>query len=230
MIRRNRKDGYFLIRQHDHGWISGDMADHWRQKPAPLRSTRLAIRYHDVGWESLDDEVCWDRETNRPYSFEDYPLEPKLSAYRRGIDRVEAMDPYAAVLCSLHYASFFQEEHVAKAEPFLKREKERRERLLHSISEADRKRLPENLRLLKVCDDLSLFVCLNEPGENTHPWFQKGIRWGNQWLKPVWEGAERLRFEPNPFDQAFDIRVPYQVIDFDGERVETGQYRIQLRG
>ena len=50
--------------------------------------------------------MSFNPETGRPYNFFEYPAEPRLSVYRRGIDAVEASDPYAGLLCSLHYESF----------------------------------------------------------------------------------------------------------------------------
>ncbi|WP_169713721.1 DUF3891 family protein [Paludifilum halophilum] len=230
MIVRERDFGYLLIKQHDHGWVSGEFAAHWREKFHPWSRTELAIRYHDAGWDVLDKNIRWNPNTGRPFSFVDYPLEEKLPAYRQGIDRVEAKDTFAACLCSMHYASFFRDAREEESIRFLKREERRRKRLRSTFSERDRECLADGLRLLKLCDDLSLFVCLNEPGRNDHPWYRNGFRYGEQTLFPVWRERNRLGIHPNPFDGDFEVEIPYLLIDSDGEEMERDRYRIRISG
>src|ERR671938_65262 len=106
MVVRERSSSYVLIKQHDHGLISGEFARHWAEKPRPLEPTLYAIANHDRGWQGLDASIRWNEESGKPYSFADYPIEPKLRAYERGLDLLEAKNPYAACLCSMHYAAF----------------------------------------------------------------------------------------------------------------------------
>jgi len=226
MIVREQQDRYVLIRQHDHAWISGDFADHLKVMPPP--STRIGIRYHDVGWERLDDEVKWNPETGQPYSFVDFPIKEKIPAYTAGVDEVEAMDAFAACLCSMHYVSFFSGRRDAESLRFIKDEQERQRRLMDEMDREKRSRLEEDLRLLKLCDDLSLFICLNEPGVNHHPWYREGFRYGDRHLRPVWEAPDKLRIEPTPFRTSFEVTVPYRLVDRTGCSVAEGRQQIRI--
>ncbi|SMO84328.1 DUF3891 family protein [Melghirimyces algeriensis] len=228
MIVREEEDGYILIRQHDHGRVSGDFADHW--KDLPDASTRIGIRYHDVGWEELDKQIRWNPMTGKPYTFENYPMEQKLDAYTSGINRVERMDAFSACLCSMHFVSFFSNPVESVAIQFVEREKERQQRLVHKMKRLERDRLAPCLRMLKLCDDLSLFLCLNPPGKNEHPWYRKGFWFGDQHLCPIWESPNVLRIVPSLFATSFEVVIPYQMIRFSGERQKEGVYRIQVIG
>lgn len=226
MIFREREDHFILIRQHDHGKIAGDFADHWRE---PIdRSTGIGIRYHDVGWQALDGEVRWNPETGKPYSFEDYPLEGKLPSYTAGVDRVQAMDPFAGCICSMHFVSFFIDTKEPEEIRFVEWEQARQQRLIAAMGEGERKKLKGSLGLLKLCDDLSLFLCLNEPGQNEHPWYREGFRREGEFLQPVWEARDQLRIDPSPFRGSFEVTIPYQVVSRDRQPLEQGSYRIHI--
>ncbi|MDN4595413.1 DUF3891 family protein [Polycladomyces subterraneus] len=230
MIVRRQGEAFVLIRQHDHARISGLMARHWRNRPEPYPSVVYAIEYHDVGWQTLDHTIHWNETADAPYSFENFPLEPKLVTYREGIDRVEKRDRYAACLCSMHYASFFVDSDEPQALAFRERELERQKALMRHFSDEDRSRLKQNLHLLQVCDNLSLFLCFNQTGENTHPWYRDGVKLGPSHYHPVWESSHVLRLEPNPFDRSFVAEIPYQVVGRDRRPLSKGSLRIKIRG
>jgi len=225
MIVRERPDSYVLIRQHDHGLISGEFARRWAGEPQPLESTLYAIANHDVGWQGLDTVVRWDEESGKPYSFTNYPTRPKLRAYKEGLDLLEARNPYAACLCSMHYAAL-----VGRSEDevrFRESEAERQRSIKSIMTEEEAVNLGHNFRLLRLCDDLSLFVCLNEPGRNDHPWYENGFEFEGTKFEPVWEDRFTLRLDPNPFSRPFDFIVPYALVEKGGRAV--GNNRLELR-
>lgn len=226
MIVRKLEDYFLLIRQHEHGQISGEFARHWNAEIKPQRPTLFAIADHDVGWQELDDEVRFNPQTGEPYSFIDYPLEPKLRAYKHGLDQIEAQEPYASYLCSMHYSSFVRDSREAVAVDFKEREGGRRERLEGRFPEEWLENAEYNFRLLQLCDDFSLFVCLNEPGENTFPWYTDGFDFMGQKLVPVWRDRHTLSVAPNPFSDSFDFTVPYRRVRSDGRTIEDGGYHI----
>lgn len=228
MIVRERQDSFVLIRQHDHGQVSGEFARHWDAKLEPASPTLYAIAEHDVGWQELDGEVRFNPETKAPYSFVDYPLEPKLRAYGHGLDRIEAEEPYAACLCSLHYSSFVRDSQEPAAVEFREAEVGRRGRIEQHMPEEWLRNTEYNFRLLQLCDDLSLFVCLNEPGENTFPWYRDGFRFRGERLVPVWQDRHTLSLTPNPFSGAFDLTIPYRLIERDGRAIEDGDLRLRV--
>jgi hypothetical protein len=228
MIVREKPDSYVLVRQHDHGGISGEFARHWRERPTPLDPTLYAIANHDIAWQKLDEMVRWDEAAGRPYSFADYPVEPKMEAYRESLDFLEAQNPYAACLCSMHYASFVRGSEGAAEVRFFEGEIRRQEKLKGAMSAEELENLGRNFRLLQTCDDLSLFVCLNEPGENTHPWYRNGFEFMGTSLKPVWEDRRTLRLRPNPFSGTFGIAIPYQRVGKDRRQLGSGRQELRV--
>lgn len=228
MIVRERPDSYVLVEQHEHARVSGEFARHWAAELRPYDDTVYAVTNHDVGWRSLDAEVRFDPGSGRPYAFTDYPLEPKLRAYVDGLDLVEAHSPYAACLCSMHYASIVRNERAPVAEEFVASELARQERAREGMSLEELGNLPYNFRLLQLCDSLSLFVCLNEPGRNEHPYYRDGLRFMGETLWPVWEGSHTLTFKPNPFSEPFDIAVPFREIAKNGDPVGAGSLKLRM--
>jgi hypothetical protein len=229
MIVRERPDSYLLIRQHDHALASGEFAKRWVRKPRPLESTLYAIAHHDVAWQGPDATVRWNEETGRPYSFIDYPTEPKIRAYSEGLDWLEGRDPYAACLCSLHYETLMRRFGESEAEErFTDAESRRQARLRTGMSEEELENLEYNLDLLRLCDGLSLFVCLNEPGDDDNPPpYPRGFELFGERFEPVWEDQGTLRLDPNPFSGPFSISVPYTLVDKD--RRVLGNNRLVLR-
>lgn len=226
MIVREKNGEFVLVKQHDHGQIAGRIAYHWRERPVPYQSTLLAIHDHDLGWQLLDGTVRINPYTRMPYSFIDMPLEERLPAYRWGIDRVEETDPYAACLCSRHYVSFVENDPGARE--FVESERQRQDRLTQRFTADERRSLAANLELLQTCDRISLFLCLNEPGENTFPWYRGGIRAGDVLLRPVWVDRSTLRFEPNPFVSDFRVRIPYARISASGTLLATADLYVDI--
>ena len=169
MIVRERPDSFLLFEQHEHALIAGEFALRWRERPRPFESTLYAIANHDLAWRELDREVLWNEEKDRPYSFVDYPLDLKLPAQRRGIDLVADHDPYAGCLCSMHYSRFLLDSVRPEEVVFREGEMERQGRLEERMSEKELENLERNFRLLRLCDGLSLLLCLNEPGGEDSP-------------------------------------------------------------
>jgi hypothetical protein len=228
VIVRERPDSFVLFEQHRHGLFSGEFARHWAAR-IPIREAALyAIANHDVGWRELDETVRWNDETGRPYSFLDYPVGPKLRAYANGLDYVQAHSPYAACLCSMHYGSFVRD---ARREPeisFREAEAARRRGIEATLSEEEIGGLEYNFRLLQLCDDLSLFVCLNEPGRNDYPHYRDGFGFMGTRLQPVWEDERTLRLDPNPFSEDFWIELPYLVCGKDRRPLGNGILELRV--
>ena len=216
-----------LFEQHRHGLVSGEFARHWAARIPIHEAALYAIANHDVGWRELDETVRWNDETGSPYSFLDYPVGPKLRAYANGLDYVQAHSPYAACLCSMHYGSFVRD---ARREPeisFREAEAARRRGIEATLSEEEIGGLEYNFRLLQLCDDLSLFVCLNEPGRNDYTHYRDGFGFMGTRLQPVWEDERTLRLDPNPFSEDFWIELPYLV--FGKGRRPLGNGILELR-
>jgi len=196
--------------------MAGEFALRWRERPDPLESTLYAIVNHDLGWRELDQDVLWNEEKGRPYSFVDYPLDLKLPAQRRGIDAVEDHDPYSGCLCSMHYARFLLDSQKPEEVQFLEAEKERQDSLEQRMSDRERENLERNFRFLRLCDGLSLFLCSNEPGgEDSPPPYPGGFELDGTLYEPVWEDGRTLRLDPNPFSEVFGLEIPYRTVGRD---------------
>ena len=228
MIVREWPDSFLLFEQHEHALIAGEFALRWRQRPRPFESTLYAVANHDLAWRELDREVLWNEEEDRPYSFMDYPLDLKLPAQRKGIDSVEDHDPYAGCLCSMHYARFLLDSERPDEVEFREGELERQGRLEERMSAEVLENLERNFRFLRLCDGLSLFLCLNEPsGEDGPPPYPGGFEFEGTRFRPLWEDGQALRLDPNPFSEAFVIEIPYRTIGRD--RRHRGGDILELR-
>jgi hypothetical protein len=216
VIVRERPDSFLLFEQHEHALIAGEFALRWRERPRPFESTVYAIANHDLAWREADRAVLWNEEKDRPYSFVDYPLDLKLPAQRRGIDLVADHDPYAGCLCSMHYARFLLDSERPEEVEFREGEVERQGSLEVRMSEEELENLERNFRFLRLCDGLSLYLCLNEPGgPESPPPYPGGFEFEGTRFGPVWEDGQTLRLDPNPFSEAFWIEIPYMTIDRD---------------
>jgi hypothetical protein len=230
VIVRETPDSFVLVKQHDHALASGELARRWADEPRPLESTLYAIAHHDVAWRGPDAEVRWNEEAGRPYSFVDYPPELKVRAYAEGLAWVEERDPYAACLCSMHYETLLRRFGGSEAEArFVEDEARRQERLRAGMGEEELGNLERNLNLLRLCDGLSLFVCLNEPGgDEDPPPYPEGFEFEGERYLPVWEDRRTLRLDPNPFSGSFEVAIPYRTVGKDRQPIETGSLELRV--
>lgn len=249
MIVREQTDRYVLIHQHDHAKLSGTLATCWGNEsipapPPPNAGLMLATALHDVGWMPLDHHPRWNEAEGRPFSFVDEPLERKLPAYVAGVDRVSAEDAYAGLLCSRHYTSFFPPEAVRRlgdqAAQYVAGERARQKQLQRSLREVGRQpelaRADFDLALLKLWDNLSLYVALNEPGtskEREHPWYRDGFSLTHQdWaafqgdqeegrssgggairFQACWIDQGRVALRPFPLRKPVALCLRYQAVE-----------------
>ncbi|SDZ58894.1 Protein of unknown function [Evansella caseinilytica] len=224
MIVRERSDEFILIHQHDHAHISGQLCKAWKQDYFLGREERpsveLAVACHDWCWQALDQRPLLLKETGKPASFVDHPLQEKIAAYRTGVDEMEKRDEYAALLISLHYASFFHGKVVPAAESFRNEEEIRQQRLKEYLTE--NRRNVDHVRfhfdLLQLCDNLSLYICMNEWGsgkEEEISWFRDGF---SQRMLPFddvpfeceWLSKHQVKIHPYPFvTDEVTVFVPY---------------------
>lgn len=231
MIVRVRKDSdtFICIHQHDHGLLAGELASRFQEPFFPYASTLYAIAYHDIGWESFDQQLSWNEKTGRPYDFDNAPLEEKIKLYQEGISRVEACYPYAGFLCSKHYASFFQHDQSNLTQKFKEQERIRQHQLRAHFTREEEQQIQRNFQLLQFFDDLSLALCLNEPTQNTHPWFQNGISLENKTYKWEWLDNNTLRLNQNIFKEEFEIELPYLEVKKDKQIIKRNKYRWKVK-
>jgi hypothetical protein len=226
MFIRERDDAFIMINQHDHARLSHDIFLKLKltffENKDYLPELQLAVREHDRGWIGLDAVPLWDEAKQAPYSFIDYPLLPKLASYKLGLDEIEARSPYGCLLCSMHYVSFFLKDEQPVAMKFVANERERQSAIMKKLHLIHDDQLNLHFRILQFCDDLSVFVCLNEPGNNKgaeHPWFINGIPNSNilneNKAKPImvsWLNDHCLKIASFPFDNDFTASLKFKSV------------------
>jgi hypothetical protein len=231
MIVRKTKNGFVLVRQHDHAHLSGQFAEQWKEELFKGKERQedviYAVYQHDRGWISLDESPFWNDRDDIPYSFMDFPLTPKLVHYKQGIDEVEENNSYAALLCSLHYTALLDSASAAKAGNYLSYEKQRQRKLkeLHIHSTEKEEQLTYHFHLLQFFDRLSLHVCMNEPGVKKSGGFSKyqdGFKNSEYFyftngskIKAEWLDMNHVSVDPFPFQKEFKATFKYKEVTKD---------------
>ncbi|WP_170885511.1 DUF3891 family protein [Bacillus alkalicellulosilyticus] len=226
MIVRETKQSFIMISQHDHARLAGDIALRLPfNTTSAQKNVLLAIYEHDCGWVGLDHTPIWNDEAQKPFSFQDYPIIPKIEFYKKGINEIQNKNMYAALLCSMHFASFFASTPEGPGLHFLIEEKQRQTHLINSLKsqdELDEKQLAFHFQLLQLCDDISLYACLNHPGstkEKEHPWYIGGFK-NTDVVFPTknhliahWLDKQSITIDPFPFTEDFQSSYYYKSVD-----------------
>ncbi|NBJ67963.1 MULTISPECIES: DUF3891 family protein [Clostridia] len=221
LIIREHQDGFIFIEQDQHARLSGSMIKHWNEAHLPNSPFHSSIIYaidqHDVGWKPFDQEPFWNDQSQAPYSFTDFPNPAKTVLYTAGIESVEAVDVYASLLCSVHYTRFLEKDASSYSQQFVVQEKNRQHRIIHSLEHFDAAVFAVHSSLLQLCDNLSLFICLNEPGENKHPFFVHGIPlsaelryFTSDKLAVTWKDKQTIALSEFPFTAPATFTYPYK--------------------
>ena len=115
---------------------------------------------------------------------------------------------------------------------FREAEVRRQERLKEDLDAGSVGRLGRDLRFLKLCDGLSLFVCLNEPGsEASYPApYPDGFVLDGEEYEPSWADEGTLRVSPDPFFGPFWVELPYRVVGRDGRGLGEGRLGLRVTG
>lgn len=222
MIVRETASEFIMVAQHDHAHLSGDIAQHIERRflgdDTYVESVLRAVYEHDRGWIRLDETPVWNDRNMVPFSFTDYPLPPKLILYRYGIDETERLDEYAGLLCSLHYSSFQHIRHSTHpfCVDFMAYETQRQKRIRNRIR-VDEELVHRHFQILQLCDELSLYVCLNEPGvpkEAEYPKYKDGFHYPGlgqredegRW-RAEWTDAGRIQVTPSLFEPSFTAEL-----------------------
>lgn len=217
------EDHILLFEQHEHARVCGEFAEAWKEEYFVGEENKASVIYaiyeHDNGWIELDRYPLLNRKTLVPYSFINYPLGEKLQAYTNGINRVEQQDNYAALICSLHYTSFFEGYTNGRGEDFLTQERERQEKFRQQLT-INNESLLFHYRLLQFCDNLSLYLCMNEPGvdkQNEFVWFRRGFAqkfpYNNQRkIIAHWLDKETVSLTDFPFKNEITVTLNYKKV------------------
>lgn len=154
MLRRDDGANWLVITQPEHAALSGRLAELWATIPTPQDETLLTVSEHDNGHARMDANGGWNPDTGEVWDFRAMPTAIQAAIATRGVERLAAAYPYAALLVAIHFG-----EHAAK------------ERLLARLradsaraADASANRINAGYQLLQACDALSLAVCLGIEG------------------------------------------------------------------
>ena len=253
MLRLETETGYFLITHPDHARLAALFAGHWGNEqfapPLPRVSVLHGIRVHDDGWAARDASPSITRQ-GKPsafstelvgtYSaFEEIDLEAYLAVREQAVELVESVDPYAALVVSMHTYNLLTERAdrstIAPAQlplldAFLVRQRARQLRLLEAVrsdpkytaEEASDKAVLNNFRLLQATDNLSLLSCVahRKAANCLHPLpTQDG---GESRITVIPIGERQFRLAPWPFDQP-EIKTCVQARHVEGHTFSSSE-------
>ncbi|MFB5762101.1 DUF3891 family protein [Paenibacillus medicaginis] len=229
MIVFETEDAFVMTAQHDHGRIAGELASSWKEEHLGFPGSREELVYaafqHDQGWIRLDAAPFWNDHAAAPYTFKDFPLSPRFVFYKLGIDEVEKVHPYAALLCSSMYSQLVERsrgEHAGDMQvinEYLADEEQRRARLYQSLGGIDvwHDRLQSDLQRLMFCDELSLFICMQSPGTaaSEYEWFADGLSTaglGHGMIRAEWISEISVGLSFNPLEHNARVTHLYRTV------------------
>ncbi len=141
------------------------------------------------------------------------------------------MTPYGALLCSLHFERLIEisSESSPELTVYLQEEEKRRSRIHRELEASGAAAFEAELyydsRLLPFCDDLSLYIGLNEPGtpkSQEHPWWKNGFSGtgkfdftGGRVITAEWRGTTLL-LDPYPFTESFEVTLSVRRVSRSG--------------
>lgn len=253
MIIRETEEDFICIEQNHHAHIAKRIIAHWQTyflaDDLLADSVLYAVKQHDVGWHYFDKQPLWNDQTNKPYTFIDLPLLIKTVLYTKGVDIVERKNPYAAALCSAHYTKFLQKYEIREVQQYVEKEYLRRKRILQAFPEVDEATFERHLAFIQLADNLSLYICLHDPGNNDdkHRYFQSGIRIPEpidegkvEYLTAHWNNEQTIQLKNIENVPPFSIdlqekTIPKNIIKEDGflnsyEQVTSTLRRINFVG
>ena len=175
MIRLEHGDGWMLLPQSAHAWLSGQIAQHWgnedNSRPKPYASVVLATTLHDKAWFTLD-RLPLLNDVGEPLHFLELGLDDSEGLYADTVAQVTQIDPYAGILVNRHVQLIYNSrathgrDPIDQLQPLLDTLKTDEKALITRLSShpayadfIDEVALNHNYRVLRTCDLLSLFVC-----------------------------------------------------------------------
>lgn len=177
MIRREEKDGWFLINQDDHAALSGAIMNYWGNEafepPDPPDEVLFAIAEHDNGWREWDSSPKVETQSGYPMNFMEMDFADQKAIWTRSFRRYSQDHPYASALIALHFRVFNQKvisrnEDDGEAKTLnVEMNKYIAKSLDLEFSNSGLRPLPKkakiNLRLVQVGDLISLALCHGWP-------------------------------------------------------------------
>jgi hypothetical protein len=222
MILYEKEDAFILIAQHDHARISGDLVSAWQSQLFHSEERKDELAYaayeHDSSWIDLDRIPLWNDAANMPFSFRDFPGNIRFFFYSKGLDHVQKTSDYAALLGSILYTTLAERFRNDDTITFVEREFARQSAIIERL-QLDVKLLQLHAKALLLCDELSLFVCMEHPGtpRQQYEWFSNGFpywfdRTGQTSLIAEWKDETTIQLNPFPFNHEVETSLSYKEV------------------
>lgn len=199
------------ITQHDHGRLSGELASVWKDPATGLGANEelvIATYLHDVLWVPMDHLPRVDAQSLRPLDFLAYPESDKLAGYEFGIDQIQTVDAYVALLHALHFSEFVRRD----LHPGFRQRMDKRIEDLRAILGVERcATVDEDLALLRLFDVFSLLLCMTGPtiARTPPPWLNPSPHLTRRGMRAWWED-DALILDPYCFEAPLDVSIPYR--------------------
>lgn len=223
MIIYEKEKSFVLITQHDHAQVSGTLLSSWRSEWLVESERKQDLIYaayeHDRGWIDLDRFPLWNDADHQPFSFRDFPANIRFLYYVKGLNEIQQVNEYDALICSLHFTTLARRFMNDDTNKFINHEQERQTRLQKRLGVVDQAQLQIHLNTLMLCDELSLFVCMEPPGtpRDQYEWFAEGFRlsFPNTYqsvLHADWKDQKHVQLSPFPLNRPVQTAVPYKEV------------------
>ena len=174
MIRRESGEGWTLITQPNHAFLSSRIMNFWGNEDfeaiTPGDEVMLAIKEHDCGWEKTDSVADLNPRNGYPRNFMEMPPESQFEIWSECFERFAGEHPYACALIALHFSEL--NERTISRNPDNEAAVSLREKIREFLRRSlgiragegnPNEHLPAdirtNLRFLQVGDMISLALC-----------------------------------------------------------------------
>jgi hypothetical protein len=251
MLRLETENGWWLTTHPDHARLAAAFAEHWGNalfvRPEPRMHVLHGIATHDDGWSRRDAAPQITRQgkpsafsvelVGKYSAFEEIDLADYLAVRDRAVRLVADVDPYAAILVSMHTYNLLAEradrstialEQLPLLDDFLVRHKVLQEQLFASIQEdpgltPEEKswtRIDDHFKLLQACDNLSLLSCVDYDRPATLLHSLRTTDGGGVPVPVEAVGDRHFRLSPYPFDVS-PLTVEFPARHVEGKIFET---------
>ena len=221
-------DKRFAMKLAEHLELVGQFAEYFGNdkfaEPEPREEFLYVCRWHDKGWQDLDDNPPLDPDTGLPYNLVETPLPIILMTSARSPEHNEAHHPYCGLIDSMHIWGLYNgrygmsdkllidmipDEHRMLADGMLNNEFQRQTRLKATLSEDSRTAawieegpLFANYKILQFFDTFALyFNCIHAAARG------------------------EASFENVPLDSATDATVTVRKVDSDTYSLDPYPFR-----
>lgn len=204
MLHRETANGYLVITQPAHAWVSQQLATAWGNERfghlEPREDVILAAGQHDIGWLGWELEPTLNPDTGRGQTFTQISTSDHLDIWTPAGPAAIVYGPYVALLVSMHGTRLYRnhdfsrdtEEEAVRARKFVEEGPQFEQRLIEQMRSVpryapfvDESTVARNSMLVSVWDRISLFLC----GGSGKPFSAPDV--------PETDGSTSINFTPH---------------------------------